>query len=115
MLRVALDLGRTPHVAFDENTGAVPVPGDGGGVEHRLAVRRFEGTIAVRHDLLERRMAAAGGGECERSAHELQEVAAIEPGRPEMHGADRRHRPRVLGKAAPITDGQRMEIGFAIG
>ena len=79
MVRVALDLGRAAHVALDEDAGREPAERKGGGEEERLARHEFLGRSHVGDDRLGGRPAArAQAGECERRAHEAQELAAVD-------------------------------------
>ena len=79
MLRITLYLRGTSHVVFNEHALRVAVANQGGSKESRQTVDLSQWRVHVRHDLLLRRMTAAGESrQCERGSHRLQEIPPVQ-------------------------------------
>ena len=107
MRSIALDLGRTSHVALDQDAGGVAVARDRGREVQRFAFDESDRRFNVRDDLLRRRRAAARAGKRERGRHELHEIAPTirkrgrEPPRVSLRRLVGRGRLSKLGETAP--------------
>ena len=75
---IALDLRRPPHVALDEHARADAAEGERGGEVERLAGDEVLRLADVRDDLLRRAVARREPRQRDRSAHQLDEVAAVD-------------------------------------
>jgi hypothetical protein len=89
MVRVALDLGRPPQMALDEDALRVAAVEHGRREEQGLARHRLLGGLHVGDDLLFRLLRAAGEtGQGQRGPHEGEELAAA-PGVRQLRGLRR--------------------------
>jgi hypothetical protein len=108
MLGVALDLGRTPEMALDQEPERPARPGHGRREVQRLARYDVLGVARERMDALGRLpRARAEPGEAERAAHEPQEITPPH-GIVEQERVDaRRERPEPPGPLGPPMLGGR--------
>jgi hypothetical protein len=101
--RVAFDLDRPSHVAFDQQADCRPVVNHRRCIIERLARNDLFRSADIGHDLFLRLLdAALHPRQGQRSAHELQELPA---GRAVLEPIG------VFGKLAPQGGGERITVG----